>query len=69
MAIFVVRNKKEKNDKIISRFKKMCFGAHLMPQVKSKIHFMQKPSKIQVRKRALKRNHYRDIQSKADILS
>lgn len=61
MAIHTKRNSGENNDHLIQRFKKMVRGArYIMDQKKHKRY--EKPlKKIQIRGKALMREHYRAL--------
>lgn len=66
--IYLKKNAKESNEKLIGRFQKKVQGSRIIVQAKERMHFKKPLKKRHIRNRALKREHYRDVREKQKYL-
>jgi len=66
--ITLKKNPKESNEKLISRFQKKVQGSRIIILAKEKMHFKKPLKKGGIRKRAMMREHYREVREKAKYL-
>ena len=62
--IYAIKNDWETNEKLILRYKKMFFQSRMMNKIRSERYAVGKPSKKQLREKAIVREHYRMLNSK-----
>ena len=64
MKVVVVKNKKESNERLISRFNKKVQGSRKILKVRSDRYHSKKDTKRLTRASAIMREHYRSIREK-----
>jgi ribosomal protein S21 len=64
MPIKVVKNDKESVDRVISRFNKKVQSSRILLKKRKNRYYSKPPTKNQIRKRAIKREEYRDLREK-----
>lgn len=66
--IYLKKNPKESNEKLISRFQKKVQGSRIILESKAKMYFKRPMKKGTIRKRALMREHFRSLREKQKYL-
>lgn len=66
--IHLVKNAKESNEKLISRFQKKVQGSRIITLTKERMHFKKPLKKGKIRARAIKREEYRSVREKQKYL-
>ena len=66
--IYLKKNAKESNEKLIGRFQKKVQGSRIVLMVKERMHYKRALTKSQIRNRAIMREHYREAREKAKYL-
>lgn len=66
--IYIKKQPKESNEKLISRFQKKVQGSRIIILVKERKYFKKPVKKGGVRKRAIMREHYRALREKQKYL-
>ena len=66
--IYLKKNVKESNEKLISRFQKKVQGSRIILLAKEKMYFKKPAKKRKVRARAMMREHYRSVREKQKYL-
>lgn len=67
-AVRVVKNSKESNEKLISRFQKKVQGSRVIVQAKEHRYYKKPLKKKHIRARAIMRDHYRALREKQRYL-
>ena len=62
--IYAVKNDGETNEKLVLRYKKMFFQSRMANKIRSERYAVGKPSKKQLREKAIVREHYRMLTTK-----
>lgn len=66
--IYLKKNPKESNEKLISRFQKKVQGSRIILMKKARMYYKKPLKKGAVRKRAIMREHYRALREKQKYL-
>lgn len=66
--IYLKKNPKESNEKLISRFQKKVQGSRILLLAKEKMYFKKRVKKGGIRKKAIMREHYRSVREKQKYL-
>ena len=66
--IRLVKNPKESNEKLLSRFQKKVQGSRIILLAKERMYFKKPLKKGRQRSKAIMREHYRDAREKAKYL-
>ena len=66
--IYLKKNQKESNEKLISRFQKKVQGSRVIVMAKERMHFKKPIKKRHIRTRAIMREHYRSLREKQKYL-
>ena len=64
MAVIVVKNDKESVDRVISRWNKKVQASRILVQIRAKRYYSKPLTKIKLRKKAIKRDEYRELREK-----
>lgn len=66
--IYLKKNAKESNEKLISRFQKKVQGSRIVLLTKERMYYKKPIKKGGIRKRAIMREHYREVREKQKYL-
>lgn len=66
--IYLKKNQKESNEKLISRFQKKMQGSRIITVAKERMYFKKSLKKGKIRARAIMREHYREVREKQKYL-
>lgn len=66
--IYLKKNPKESNEKLIARFQKKVQGSRIILLKKARMYFKKPIKKRGIRKRAIMREHYRGLREKQKYL-
>lgn len=64
MKVVVIKDSKESNERVISRFNKVVQGSRKLNKVREEKFYVHKPTKRLVRAKAVKREGYREQRAK-----
>jgi hypothetical protein len=62
--IYAVRNKRESNEKLVLRYKKLFFQSRIITKLRTERYEIKKPSRRKRREQAMVREHYRYLSNK-----
>lgn len=66
--IHLKKKPKESNEKLVARFQKKVQGSRILSQAKERMYYKKPLKKGEIRKRAIKREYYRDRREKQKYL-
>ena len=66
--IYLKKNVKESNEKLIGRFQKKVQGSRVIPLSKERMYYKKPLKKRHIRMRAIMREHYRAVREKQKYL-
>lgn len=66
--IYLKKNSKESNEKLISRFQKKVQGSRIILLAKDRMYYKKPIKKKKIRARAIMREHYRALREKQKYL-
>ena len=66
--IYLKKNAKESNEKLISRFQKKVQGSRIVLMTKERMYYKKPLKKRHIRMRAIMREHYRAVREKQKYL-
>lgn len=65
MIVYTIKNESESNEKLILRYKKMFFQTRIANKLRNSRYATRDPSSRKIREKAIIRQVYRDINTKA----
>lgn len=66
--IYLKKNSKESNEKLVSRFQKKVQGSRIILLAKERMYYKKPIKKKKIRARAIMREHYRAVREKQKYL-